>query len=111
MIELILNFLILSVVIFFVGRMMPTITVRSFGTAMMAALIYSVINYLVGWFLVFISFPLLVLSLGLFKFVINAFMLWITDKLMDDFQIDGIDSTLIAAVLITVISSLIGVFV
>ncbi len=108
MTEFFLNILILSAAIFFVAKLMPTITIKSFGTAVLAALIYSVINYLAGWFLVLISFPLLVLSMGLFKFVINAFMLWLTDKLMDDFRIDGIGPTLLAAFLITIISSLIS---
>ena len=40
------------------------------------------------------------------KFVINAFLLWITDKLIDDFEIDGFGATLIAAFLIALVDSL-----
>ena len=43
---------------------------------------------------------------GLFKFVINAFLLWVTDKLMDDFEIEGFGTTLIAAFLISIIDSM-----
>ena len=44
----------------------------------------------------------MLLSFGLFGLVINAFLLWLTDKLIDDFEIDSIRITLVMAVLLTV---------
>jgi len=41
------------------------------------------------------------------KFVINAFLLWLADKLIEDFEITGVLTTLIAAFLITIMDSLI----
>lgn len=99
------NILLLSVAIFIVARMMPRIHIESFWTALIVALVYSVINFLIGWLLVFLSLPFMIITFGLFKFVINAFLLWVTDKLLDDFEIEDIPTTLIAAVLITVIDS------
>jgi putative membrane protein len=102
----IINILLLSVAVFLVAKMMPTIHIKGFGTAVLVAVVYSVINFLVGWLLILLSLPFLFLTLGLFKFVINAILLWITDKVIDDFEIDGFGSTLIAAFLITVTDSL-----
>ena len=42
------------------------------------------------------------LSLGLLGLVINALMLWLTDKLIEDFEIDSVKTTLIMAVLLTI---------
>ena len=98
-----LNILLLSAAIFIVASIMPTIRVKNYGTALIVALVYSVINFLIGWLLRFLAFPFIFLTLGLFTFVINAFLLWITDKLIEDFEIKGIGSTLIAAFLITII--------
>jgi putative membrane protein len=44
------------------------------------------------------------LTFGLFAFIINAFLLFITDKLVDDFEIDSLTNTLIGAVLLTLLS-------
>ena len=102
----IINILLLSVAIFLVATLMPTIKIKSYGTAIAVALVYSVINFLVGWLLTFIALPLIWITFGLFKLVINAVLLWMTDQLVDDFKIKGIGSTLVAAVLITVIDSI-----
>jgi putative membrane protein len=71
----------------------------------MVAVVYSLINLLTGWLLVIITLPFMIITFGLFKLVINTFMLWLTDKILEDFRIDGLFNTFIAALLITLIDS------
>ena len=59
-------------------------------------------NYSLFWLIALIAFIPMLLSFGLFGLVINAFLLWLTDKLIDDFEIDSIRMTLVMAVLLTV---------
>src|SRR5215216_5633625 len=47
------------------------------------ALVFGVLNVLVRPLLKFLTFPLLILTLGLFTFVLNAFMLWLTSRVSD----------------------------
>ena len=101
-----MNILLLAVVIFLVARLLPGVHLKGFGTAIVVALVYSVINLFIGWLLVLLTLPVVILTFGLFKFVINAFMLWITDKLIDNFEIEGFGTTLIAAFLITIVDAL-----
>jgi putative membrane protein len=105
MINLIWTLLLLSVAVFLVAQLLPGIRLKNFGTAVIVAVVYSLISYLLGSILLFLALPFMIITFGLFKFVINAFLLWITDKLMDDFEIDGIGTTLLAAVLITIMDS------
>ncbi|MCB0284017.1 MAG: phage holin family protein [Calditrichaeota bacterium] len=100
------NILLLSVVIFAVSKILPQIHIKSFGTAIIVAIVYSIINFLIGWLLMLISLPAIFVTFGLFTFVVNAFLLWITDKIIDDFKIDNFTATLIAAFLITVFYAL-----
>ena len=100
------NTLLLSLAIFLVARLLPGIHLKGFGTAVIVALVYSLINYLIGWLLLLLTLPAVIITFGLFKFVINAFLLWITDKLIDDFEIEGFSTTLIAAFLITFVDSI-----
>ena len=100
------NILLLSISVFLVAQFLPGIRLKNFGTAVIVAVVYSLISYLIGWLLVFISLPFLFITFGLFKFAINAFLLWLTDKMMEDFDIDGIGTTLLAAILITIMDSI-----
>ena len=103
---LIWNLLLLSVAIFIVAQLLPNIRIKSFGTAIIVAVVFSVINLLFGWLLAFLTLPLIIITFGLFKFVINAFLLWITDLLVDGMEIKGAVTLLLAAFLIAVIDSL-----
>ncbi|KAA3614793.1 MAG: phage holin family protein [Calditrichaeota bacterium] len=100
------NVLLLSITIFAVAKFLPNIRIKNFITAIIVAVVYSIINFFIGWLLVLLSLPVMFLTLGLFTFVINAFLLWVTDQLIEDFEIKNFSTTLLAAFLITVISTL-----
>jgi putative membrane protein len=102
---MIINILILSVAVFLVAQLLPGIRVKNFFTAVIVAIVYSMINFLTGWLLILLSLPFMIITFGLFKLVINAFMLWLTDKLMDDFEINDLLTTFIGAFLITLVDS------
>jgi len=99
------NLLILTVAVFIVANILPGIQIKNVFTALVVALVYSIVSFFMGWLLVFLTLPFMIITFGLFKLVINAFLLFITDKLIDDFKIkDGL-TTLIAALLITLVDS------
>ncbi len=101
MIELILNFFILSLAIFLVALLMPAVHIDKPTTALVVALVYSIVNIAIGWLLFIVSLPLLLVTFGLFKIVINAILLWITDKLIKGFRIESFLWTVVAALLIS----------
>ncbi|MBD3345207.1 MAG: phage holin family protein [Chitinivibrionales bacterium] len=103
--ETILKILLLALAVFAVAKLLPAIHVKSFGVALLVAVVYSVINFLLGWLLFILALPLIIITFGLFKLIINAFLLWITDKLIPGFEIKGFGWTIIAALLITLADS------
>ncbi len=98
------NVLLLSIAIFLVARFLPGIRIKNYATAFLVSLVYSLIDALVFQALVFLSFPLVFLTLGLFIFIINAFLLWLTDKLIEDFEISSFGMTILASILISIIN-------
>lgn len=106
MISIIWRILLLSVAIFVVAQLMPGIRLKNFGTAVVVAVVYSVVNFLLYKILVFLSLPLIFISLGLFVIIINAFLLWLTDKLIENFEIKGIGTTILASIFISLINLL-----
>jgi putative membrane protein len=79
LIALLLN----AAVIFVVARLVPGVRVRGFGTAVAVAVVYSLLAAVLKWLLVLLSLPLVIVTFGLFLLVINGFLLWMTDKLVD----------------------------
>jgi len=103
---MILNIIFLSVSVFIVANILPGIYIKNYWTAIAVAIVYSIISFFTGWILILLTLPFMIVTFGLFKFVINAFLLFITDKLIEDFRIkDGI-TTLVAALLISILDLL-----
>ena len=77
-------------------------------TLLLVALLFGLLNVLVRPVLKLLTFPLLILSLGLFTFVLNAFMLWLTAKVSDaadlGFHVAGFRAAFLGALLVTVVS-------
>ncbi len=92
-----------SLSVFVVAKLMPTVHVRGFNTAVGVAIVYGVLKYLFRWILVMVSFPLIFITLGLFLVVINAFFLWLTDKLIEGFEIESFRSTILASIFISIL--------
>lgn len=84
-----------------------------FTTVLLVALVFGVVNAVVKPIAKFFSFPVIVLTLGLFTFILNAFMLqlteWIAEPLGLDFTItDFFWDAVIGALVITLVSMILN---
>jgi putative membrane protein len=108
MVDLILHLLCLGGVVLFLARTLPGVHVDSYGTAVIVAIVYGLINVTLGLVLKLLGLPFIILTLGLFLIVINTFLLWLTDELLDDFEIEDMGTTFVAALLITIADSILS---
>ena len=69
-----------------------------------AGVILGLLNLTVKPVLKFISFPVIILTLGLFSLVINALILWLVDYIFDFIAIDGLVALGLATVVITLVN-------
>jgi len=99
---IILKVLLLSVAIFIVAKILPKVTIKSFGAAIAVAVVLSILNFGILWLLGRLPIPINIITFGLFNFVIFAFLLWLIDQLMESIEIKGLETALLAAFLITV---------
>jgi putative membrane protein len=105
LIRLALRLLIVAVIIDLVAWIVPGITVHGgFGWYIWLAVIFSVVNLIIGTVLRLISLPLIVLTLGLFLIVINAAVLAITAWLSSHLSIDSFGAALLGGLLVGVFS-------
>ena len=79
------------------------------------ALIFGALNVVIRPILKILTLPFLILTLGLFIFVLNAFMLWLTAVVSDalglGFHVDGFRAAFMGALVVTVVSFVLSLFV
>ena len=100
---MLMSVLAFSLSVLVVAKLLPSVHIRGFKSAIGVAIVYGLLKFFFYKILVFMSMPFIFISLGLFLIVINAGLLWTTDKLIDGFKIDGLFSTLVASVLISIL--------
>jgi putative membrane protein len=102
---------VLAVIIYAVTRLVSGITVVAegaqidrIGTFLWVALLFAVVNTIIGPVLRLLSLPFVLLTLGLFLLVVNAALLGITAALSDRFQVDGVWPAIAGGFLIALFS-------
>lgn len=89
--------------------LVPGITLSgNFGDVLLVALVFGLINAFLKPIALLLSLPFLLLTLGLFAFVVNAAMLLITDRLTDHLAISGFGAALLGSLVISVVSAVLG---
>ena len=83
------------------------VSVASFGTAMIAALVIGLLNMLVRPILVVLTIPVTLITLGLFLFVINALMFWAGSGLVSGFVVNGFWAALLGSLIYSALGVLI----
>lgn len=109
-----LRFLISAVALAVAAWIVPGINYDGLGPLLAAAAIFGVVNAVIKPAVSVLTCPLVVLTLGLFIFVINALMLMLTDwfanRLDVNFSVDGFGSALFGAIIISIVSWAISAF-
>jgi putative membrane protein len=102
--SLVLYFVVMAVAMLGLSRVMPGFRVAGFGPALLAAVVLAAVNTLVKPILFVLTLPFTILTLGLFLFVLNAICLWITAVIVPGFDVVGAWTTLLASLLLAVVS-------
>jgi putative membrane protein len=112
LVAFVISLLLGAVAFLIVARILPGFRLRGgFGSAVLVAFVYGIIKAVLWTVLVVVSLPLVVVTLGLFIFVINAFLLWLTDKILGRLEIRGFGTLILAAFLLSVIDYIFRVII
>src|ERR1700729_3747971 len=95
--RLLLNWVLSALAVWIVAQLGIGISVRGAVAALIAALVIGFINATLGALLKIITFPLTLLTLGLFWFVINALMLELASALAPGFQVHSFTAAFLGA--------------
>jgi putative membrane protein len=97
-------------------QLVPGISFRGEWPFLLAvSLVFGALNVIVRPVLKFLTFPFLIVTLGLFTFVLNAVMLWLTGVVSNTlglgFDVDGFSAAFVGALLVTIVSFVLSLLV
>lgn len=98
--------LINSIVIFFGAYLLRGVYVKNFWTAMGVAVVLGLINAFIKPVILFLTFPLTILTLGLFVLVINAWILMVIGKLIDGFGVNSFGWAVVFGIFISLLNAI-----
>ncbi|WP_246043158.1 phage holin family protein [Fodinibius saliphilus] len=90
--------------IFLIAYFLKGVKIESFLTALGVAIVLGLVNTFVKPILVFLTFPITMLTFGLFLLVINALMLMLVDALIEGMEIKGFGWALLFSFLLSILN-------
>ncbi len=105
MIKYAIRLIITGLVIYLIPNYTHLVEVDSIQTAILVAFVMSLLNTFIKPIFEFLSFPITVLTLGLFYFVINFAIVYICDYLIDGFAVQGIWMPIVLSFIISMVNN------
>ena len=107
--KILVRWMLLAAALLLVAHLYSGVTVQSFTSALIAALVLGLFNTLLRPLLVLLTLPVTLITLGLFLFVINAAMFYAAAYVMDGFKVSGFGAALIGSLLYSLCGMVIDV--
>jgi putative membrane protein len=97
------HWILSAVALLVVAKVLPGISVASFGSALIAAAVIGLVGATVRLILKVMLLPFIILSLGIVYFIINGAMLLLASSLVPGFRVDGLLTAVFGSVLLTLV--------
>jgi putative membrane protein len=104
---LLVQWLLYAIALMVVSRIVPGFHVAGLWPALIASLVIGLLNATVGLFLKIITFPISILTLGLFLLVINGLMILLASSIVRGFQVRGFVPAFWGAIVLALLGMLI----
>lgn len=102
--RLITRFLIILFALLLVSQVVPGVTINGLWAAVIAALVLGLLNAIVRPILLLLTLPVTLLTLGLFIFILNAFIFWFASTLISGFTVSGFLPALLGSLVVSLVS-------
>ncbi|MFY7811420.1 MAG: phage holin family protein [Flavobacterium sp.] len=102
-----IKLIITGIIVMILSKFLSGITVDDIYTSVLVAFVLSMLNTFLRPILIFFTFPVTFITLGLFLIVINAVIVLICDKLLNNFHVNGFLTAIIFSVLLSLSQSII----
>jgi putative membrane protein len=107
-VKLLISLLLNTLALIVTDYIVPGLEIANFQTALLAAIVIGLLNTFIKPILLFLTFPLTIMTLGLFVFILNAVMLFITSFFIDGFNLSGWLPAILGAIVLSVVSTILS---
>ncbi|MEM1337502.1 MAG: phage holin family protein [Bacteroidota bacterium] len=104
--KFVLRLLLSALAVVILAKVLPGVAVDSYITAVIVAVVLSVLNVLVKPLLIILTLPITIISLGIFLLFINAIIIMLADYFISGFQVQSIWWALLFSLLLSLLQSL-----
>ena len=104
MLEFVAHVVFSAFLIAVVGRLVSGVEVEDAFAAVVAAVVLGIANAVVRPLLLVLTFPLTILTLGLFLLVVNALVLWLVSAVVPGFRVRGFGSAFLGALVLSLLN-------
>ncbi len=104
MLRMIVHWLLSALALLIVAHIVPGFNLTGIRAALIAALVIGLINATLGAFLKLITFPLTIVTLGIFWLVINALMILLAARLVSGFEVGGFAAAFFGAIVLALVN-------
>ena len=108
--KLIVRLLLNAIAVFFLAHVLDGVQLDNYITALIVAVVLSILNLLVKPILVILTLPITIVTLGLFLLIINAVIIFLADKLIDGFSVSSLWTAILFSVLLSILQSILHSF-
>lgn len=109
--QLIVRWIINSTALLVVAHLVSGVSLDNWMTVFAAAVVLGLLNAFLRPILIFLTLPVTVVTLGLFTLVINAFLFYLASLLVSGFHVAGFGQAFIAALVFSIVSFLLSMFI
>jgi len=106
--EFILKWIANALVLMVIAYIVPGVQVASFYTALIVALVLAFVNAVIKPFIILLTLPINILTLGLFTLIINGFLFWFAASIIKGFTITNFWIAVLAALIYSIFSIIIS---
>lgn len=106
MVKLITKILLGALALLIAAEFVPGIEIDSVYIAIITAIILGVINLVIRPILILLTFPITLLTFGLFSFVINAALFWFASTFIQGFDVSGFVAALLGSIITSLVTTI-----
>ena len=103
----IIRILVIAALAYGLANIIPGVHIETFGTAIIVAIVLSLLNFFVKPILIILTLPITILTLGLFLLVINTLIILMDSKFVHGFRVDGFWAAFWFGLALSIVSSLV----
>jgi putative membrane protein len=107
--DLLIKLLIQALAVMATAWILPGVHINNFWTAVVVAIILSLLNIFLKPFLILLTIPITIFTFGIFLLVINALIILLAGKIVPGFILDGFWWAFLFSIVLSLISYLLGV--